>query len=216
MTLPTSSLRCPETPAAVADLPCDSCDVGHALAAKNFDCRAFRDTLGNFATGVTVVTALAPGGEPIGLTISSFNSVSLDPPLVLWSLSVDSPSLEAFRRASHYAVNVLAAGQQDISNLFAARNGDRFAGLPVRRGAWIAIDRGMLRVVRVRQRAAACGRRSSDFCRARRAFCAGRDHLAADFSWWPLSRTAGQFRRGLNRHHVTLRMAGSDTQAGVV
>lgn len=135
MTLPTSSLRCPETPAAVADLPCDSCDVGHALAAKNFDCRAFRDTLGNFATGVTVVTALAPGGEPIGLTISSFNSVSLDPPLVLWSLSVDSPSLEAFRRASHYAVNVLAAGQQDISNLFAARNGDRFAGLPVRRGA---------------------------------------------------------------------------------
>lgn len=134
MTLPTSSTSCPETPTAPADLPCETCDTGRALAAKSFDCRAFRDTLGSFATGVTVLTALAPNGEPIGLTISSFNSVSLDPPLILWSLSADSPNLAAFRAATHYAVNVLAADQQEISNRFAARGGDRFAGVALRQG----------------------------------------------------------------------------------
>ena len=139
MTLPISSSSCPETPTAVADLPCKTCDTGRSLAAKNFDCRAFRDTLGCFATGVTVVTALTPNGEksgvPIGLTISSFNSVSLDPPLILWSLSADSPSLAAFRGATHYAVNVLSADQQEISDNFAARTGDRFAGVSTRTGA---------------------------------------------------------------------------------
>lgn len=139
MTLTTSSSSCPESPTAVADLPCETCDTGRALAAKNFDCRAFRDTLGCFATGVTVITALAPNGEksgePIGLTISSFNSVSLDPPLILWSLSAESPSLESFRSASHYVVNVLSVDQQEISNRFAARSGDRFAGVPVRQSA---------------------------------------------------------------------------------
>jgi flavin reductase (DIM6/NTAB) family NADH-FMN oxidoreductase RutF len=139
MTLPTSSSSCPETPTAVADLPCKTCDTGRSLAAKNFDCRAFRDTLGCFATGVTVITALTPNGEkngvPVGLTISSFNSVSLDPPLILWSLSADSPILEAFRGATHYAINVLAAEQQEISDNFAARTGDRFAGVSTHIGA---------------------------------------------------------------------------------
>jgi flavin reductase (DIM6/NTAB) family NADH-FMN oxidoreductase RutF len=104
------------------------------LQVQDFDCRAFRDTLGSFATGVTVVTALAPNGELIGLTVSSFNSVSLDPPLILWSLSGSSPNLEAFRNASHYSVNVLAVNQQHISDRFAARSGDRFAGLALREG----------------------------------------------------------------------------------
>ena len=135
MPLPISSSNCPETPANLADLPCDTCDTGRVLAAKNFDCRAFRSTLGSFATGVTVLTALTPGGEPIGLTISSFNSVSLNPPLILWSLSVDSPSLEAFRSATHYAVNVLAVDQQEISDRFAVRSGDRFASLALRPGS---------------------------------------------------------------------------------
>jgi flavin reductase (DIM6/NTAB) family NADH-FMN oxidoreductase RutF len=135
ISLPISSSSCPETPTAVADLPCKTCDTGHSLAAKNFDCRAFRDTLGCFATGVTVITALTPAGVPIGLTISSFNSVSLDPPLILWSLSADSPSLEAFRSAAHYAVNVLSADQQAVSDNFAARTGDRFAGISTRTGA---------------------------------------------------------------------------------
>ncbi len=96
--------------------------------------RDFRSTLGRFATGVTVVTALASDDQPIGVTISSFNSVSLDPPLILWSLSVDSPKLESFRQASHFAVNILAAGQRNISNRFASRDKDRFADLPVLEG----------------------------------------------------------------------------------
>lgn len=93
------------------------------------DRRALRDALGAFATGVTVVTTLDPAGRAIGLTVNSFNAVSLDPPLVLWSLSLESPSLAAFRAASHFAVNVLAAHQQAISERFARRNGDKFGGL---------------------------------------------------------------------------------------
>ena len=93
-----------------------------------------RRTLGSFATGVTVITTRTADGEPIGLTISSFNSVSLDPPLILWSLSLNSPNLDAFRCASHYAVNVLAADQQWLSDRFAARRADRFADLPQQAG----------------------------------------------------------------------------------
>ena len=134
MTLPISSPSCSDTPASVADLPCANCDTGLPPAAPDFDCREFRDTLGSFATGVTVITALGLNGEPIGMTVSSFNSVSLDPPLILWSLSVESPSLDAFRSARHYSVNVLSADQQEISNRFAARSGDRFADVPVHAG----------------------------------------------------------------------------------
>lgn len=135
MTLSTASKNCPETPAALADLPCDDCDTGRSLAAQGYCCRDFRATLGSFATGVTVLTALDKNGERIGVTISSFNSVSLEPPLILWSLSNDSPNIEAFRGAAHYSVNVLAADQQAISDRFAARSGDRFAGVAVREGA---------------------------------------------------------------------------------
>lgn len=105
----------------------------NATAAED-SARDFRNALGNFATGVTIVSALDAAGEPIGLTISSFNSVSLDPPLILWSLSLASPSLEAFRTARHYAVNVLAAGQRELSDRFAARTNHRYAGLAWRPG----------------------------------------------------------------------------------
>lgn len=104
------------------------------LGKRGQSSRDLRSTLGSFATGITVVTARAPNGEPVGLTISSFNSVSLDPPLILWSLSGDSPSLEVFRNASHYAVNVLSREQQWLSDRFASRGNDRFAGLPLRDG----------------------------------------------------------------------------------
>ncbi|MEY2633184.1 MAG: hypothetical protein RIR00_1838 [Pseudomonadota bacterium] len=90
------------------------------------DSRAFRDVLGRFATGVTVVTCLGPDGQPLGLTVNSFNSVSLDPPLILWSLALSSPNLEAFSRCSHYAVNILAADQEALSNQFAGRSEDKF------------------------------------------------------------------------------------------
>ena len=73
------------------------------------DTRSLRDALGEFATGVAVVTARAADGQPVGVTINSFASVSLEPPLVLWSLGLQSPSLAAFESCSHYAVNILAA-----------------------------------------------------------------------------------------------------------
>ena len=95
---------------------------------------SFRQALGTFVTGVTIVTARDPGGQPIGLTVSSFNSVSLDPPLVLWSLSLKSASLPSFREAKSWAVHVLCAGQEDISARFATPGADRFAGLTVEDG----------------------------------------------------------------------------------
>lgn len=95
----------------------------------DLDPRALRDALGNFATGITVITTCTPNGEWLGMTVNSFNSVSLDPPLVLWSLAINSPSVEIIRHASHYAVNVLAADQVDLSQRFASRIPDKFAGV---------------------------------------------------------------------------------------
>jgi flavin reductase (DIM6/NTAB) family NADH-FMN oxidoreductase RutF len=89
----------------------------------------FRAALGMFATGVTIVTARAAGGQVIGLTANSFNSVSLDPPLVLWSLSRAAGSLAVFSAGSHYAINVLAADQKALAERFAARGADRFVGV---------------------------------------------------------------------------------------
>jgi flavin reductase (DIM6/NTAB) family NADH-FMN oxidoreductase RutF len=98
------------------------------------DARPLRDALGAFATGVTVVTALAPSGRFVGLTVSSFNAVSLDPPLIVWSLALSSPNLEAFRTANRYAVNVLALDQAWLSQRFAMPNGDKFGGLELQTG----------------------------------------------------------------------------------
>ena len=98
------------------------------------DSRALRNAYGRFATGVTIVTALDPEGQPIGLTVNSFSAVSLQPPLVLWCLDNTSHNLEAFRHASHHAINVLAAVQTDLSNRFATWPVDRFAGLHWRAG----------------------------------------------------------------------------------
>lgn len=95
------------------------------------DSKAFRSALGSFVTGVTIVTVRGEGGEPMGLTANSFNSVSLDPPMVLWSLSLRSRSLADFRAAESWAVHVLAADQQAMSDRFAAPDIDRFAGLDV-------------------------------------------------------------------------------------
>lgn len=82
-----------------------------------------------FATGVTVVTARARQGHYVGLTANSFNSVSLTPPLVLWSLARAAGSMAAFSTGSHYAVNILSADQQELAKQFAARTEDRFAGV---------------------------------------------------------------------------------------
>ncbi|MFO1426567.1 MAG: flavin reductase [Steroidobacteraceae bacterium] len=95
---------------------------------------AFRRALGAFATGVTIVTTVDSRGEMVGLTANSFNSVSLDPPMVLWSLARSSRSLAAFESAGAFAIHVLAANQESLSARFAARGADKFAGLEVARG----------------------------------------------------------------------------------
>ena len=95
----------------------------------NFDNGAFRRALSQFATGVTVITTRAPSGALIGITASSFNSVSLAPPLVLWSLATRSASMPVFRSNSHYVVNVLASTQLDLCKRFATVKGDRFEGV---------------------------------------------------------------------------------------
>lgn len=94
-----------------------------------FDATTFRRTLGMFATGITVITARAADGSLVGLTVNSFNSVSLDPPLVVWSLAAGSALREALEGCEYYAVNVLASDQEAISNSFASRVADRFAGV---------------------------------------------------------------------------------------
>ncbi len=87
----------------------------------SFNPRTFRNALGCFPTGVTIVTTLADDGSPIGVTISSFTSLSLSPPLVLFCLGDQSSGLDAFLRAGHFAVNVLSDEQRDLSDRFASR-----------------------------------------------------------------------------------------------
>lgn len=95
----------------------------------NFDPKAFRRALGNFATGVTIITTRAPDGTNIGVTASSFSSLSLNPPLILWSSIKETPSCRAFESASHFAVNILASNQMEMSNHFARQQDDKFAGI---------------------------------------------------------------------------------------
>ncbi|MGE5502974.1 MAG: flavin reductase family protein [Actinomycetota bacterium] len=93
------------------------------------DDRSFRKALGCFATGVTVVTALDGARQPVGVTVSAFSSLSLDPPLVLFCLGLQTSTLDAFRGFGHFAVNVLSERQRDLSIRFAGRSADKWAGL---------------------------------------------------------------------------------------
>ena len=97
----------------------------------------FRNALGLFATGVTIITAIGPDGRPIGMTANSFNSVSLEPKLVLWSLAKSSGLLEAFAQASGYCIHILAQDQVNLSNTFARPSEDRFDGVD-----WLLSENG--------------------------------------------------------------------------
>jgi len=100
------------------------------------DVRRLRDALGAYPTGVTVVTTRGPDGRAVGLTVNSFASLSLDPPLLLWSLANRSPNRRAFRAASHFAINVLAADQMALARRFAnPALADKFDGV-----AWQPAD----------------------------------------------------------------------------
>jgi flavin reductase (DIM6/NTAB) family NADH-FMN oxidoreductase RutF len=96
------------------------------MSNSKFDIRDFRGALGQFPTGVTVITALDENGKPIGCTASSFNSVSIDPALVLWSVDKSAFSAAIFEKAEYFAVNILSENQVDISNRFAGRGEDKF------------------------------------------------------------------------------------------
>ena len=99
-----------------------------------FDQLAFREALGRFATGVTVVTTRDAAGRPVGVTANSFNSVSLSPPMVLWSLGRSSACFGAFKACGHFGVHILAADQDQLALRFAQRGVDRFAGIEFTRG----------------------------------------------------------------------------------
>lgn len=100
-----------------------------APASPEFDSRDFRLALGLFATGVTIVTTRSPSGEPVGLTANSFSSVSLAPPLVLWSLSLRSPNLANFLQSTHFGINVLARDQIALAQRFSKPIPRKFEGI---------------------------------------------------------------------------------------
>jgi flavin reductase (DIM6/NTAB) family NADH-FMN oxidoreductase RutF len=101
---------------------------------ESFDRHDFRKALGQFSTGVTVVTTRGIDGRRVGMTANSFSSVSLDPPLVLWSLARQAPSLADFTAASHFAINVLAAHQHHLSRRFSTPLADKFGGVDCSEG----------------------------------------------------------------------------------
>ena len=119
-------------------------DAANLVAAPSL-----RAALGGFATGVTVVTCRAANGTPVGLTVSSFNALSLEPPMVLWSLRLTSPSLAAFDNAGHFAINILSEAQVDLSRRFASTLpakfdeglwGEGIARVPVLAGCAVTLE----------------------------------------------------------------------------
>jgi len=126
------------------------------------DPQAFRRALGAYPTGVTVVTAVSPTGEPIGFTANSFTSVSLEPPMLLVCPAKSLSSFAVFEQCEHFAINVLAEGQEEVANIFARYPGDRFAKV-----AWTSADRNLPLVD---------GAAASFSCRTANVFDAG-DHI---------------------------------------
>ena len=100
--------------------------------------KKLRHTLGRFATGVAVVTTSSDDNQPSGLTINSFSSVSLDPPLILWSLARSSECLDDFQARRGFAINILSADQTELCNRFASAHDDRFQGV-----SWTASTYGL-------------------------------------------------------------------------
>ena len=99
-----------------------------------FDQRALRNCLGTYVTGVTIITTVTASGEPVGITANSVSSVSLDPPLVLWSQSLTARSFPAFRDSDRFIVNILSMDQAEISKRFARSGEDKFSATAVRSG----------------------------------------------------------------------------------
>jgi flavin reductase (DIM6/NTAB) family NADH-FMN oxidoreductase RutF len=113
----------------VAALPGSDAAPLRSTEGEAFDARDIRNALGTFATGVTIITTRSRTGELVGLTANSFASVSLSPPLVLWSHSLYAPSHAAFQEAKHFVVNILADDQIELSHRFARPHEDKFAAV---------------------------------------------------------------------------------------
>jgi 3-hydroxy-9,10-secoandrosta-1,3,5(10)-triene-9,17-dione monooxygenase reductase component len=94
-----------------------------------------RNAFGTFITGVTIVTCRDPQGKPVGMTANSFSSVSLDPPLCLWSIAKTATNFEAFHTGTHFAIHILHSGQEQLSRHFATKNIDKFLDVPFDIGA---------------------------------------------------------------------------------
>ena len=167
------------------------------------DARAFRNALGQFPTGVTVVTATAPDGELLGMTMSSFNSLSLEPALVLFSIDRRARSLPQWLAADNYAIHVVAESQKDISNRFARPQSNKWSGLDYTAGRTGApalagaaaifhcrphrqVDAGdhVLFIAEVEDFETAPERRSLVFCQGRYQKLEATDDMA---DLWPLS-----------------------------
>jgi len=104
------------------------------MAKASFDPQEFRSALSTFTTGVTIITTRADNGEPVGITANSFNSVSLNPPMVLWSLDKSAMSLPAFTSNKHWNVHILSTEQESLSGRFASRGEEKFKGLDLEPG----------------------------------------------------------------------------------
>jgi len=118
----------------------------------SFDRRDLRNALATFATGVTIVTARDADGRLHGLTANSFSSVSLDPPLVLWSLACAAPSLPFFRAAKHFGVSILGSEHLELSHRFAHLQPDKFAGVEYTTASTASVDYRSRRTLRVQRR----------------------------------------------------------------
>ena len=102
---------------------------GATVQTVDVNDREFRNALGCFATGVTVITALGPSGELLGNTVNSFSSVSLDPPLILWCMGRHAMSLKNYLSTESFAVNILSSSQRSLSNQFAKAGADKWTGV---------------------------------------------------------------------------------------
>lgn len=109
-------------------------NASNPITDQTINATDLRRSLGCFPTGVAVVTTMGRDGAPVGVTISSFNSVSMDPPLILWSLALKAASLEDFRTSGHFAVNVLSEAQVDLPRVFSSPVAERFDGLAWTKG----------------------------------------------------------------------------------
>ena len=162
-------------------------------SAEAMDPKQFRQALGMFATGVTVVTTIAPDGSPRGLTANSFTSVSLTPPLVLVCIDRAAKSYTAFTQGNGFAINILSQDQRELSQRFASKTADKFAGVDWSKGAnrgthsrWCPCLVGMPPL--------AVGHRRRSYCAHRRS---GRPRSQS----WPAARLLWQclWRRGRAR-----------------